>query len=128
MILLFAFLAATAQQQVFDLLADVASALSAGNYAAFRDAFAEKNTKLQTNVAALLERADVLASLDFLGEEGSDTARTVQLDWFLQIRDKQDAGPLVRRRERVTCKLEKRGRKWKIVSLEPESLFDPHYR
>ena len=125
MILLLAFLFAAPDQQVYDLMASVASALSDGNNIAFRDAFAEGHETLLANVDALLARADVYSSIDFLKNEGDDKARTLELDWFLQIREKADNGALLRRRQIVTVKVEKRGKKWKIVSLAPQSLFAP---
>ena len=46
--------------------------------------------------------------------EGDDQARTVELDWFLETRSRQDTGPLERRRERVTCRLARDKKSWKI--------------
>lgn len=126
--LLTAPLFADAQQQVSDFFASLASALAEGNAIAFLKAFDSSMAdyqKLQSNITALISQCEVQSSIDVLVDEGDDQRRSVELDWFLQIRSKQDTGPLVRRRERVKCRLGRVKKKWRAVSLEPVSFFAP---
>jgi len=43
----------------------------------------------------------------------------------LEIRGKTRAICYVRRQSTIKCRLERRGRKWRIVSLEPAGSFAP---
>jgi hypothetical protein len=50
-------------------------------------------------------------------DEGDDQKRSLDLDWLLKI-DTDDP-----RRQIVKCQIEKQGKKWKIISLEPIEFF-----
>lgn len=112
------------EQNVNDLFTSLASALSEGNSQEFMKAFDPAMpgyAKLQANITALAGQAEIATSIDILREEES----AVELDWFLQIRSLDPTGPLERRRQVVKCRLERRGKKLRIVSLEPIELFAP---
>ena len=63
--------------------------------------------------------------LEIVSDQGDDVRRQLELDWFLQIRSKLATGPLERRRDKVTCRLERKKKRWKVVSLEPVKFFAP---
>lgn len=119
---------ATAEQDVLDLFTTLASALSEGNGIAFLDrvdhSMPEYN-QLERNIMALTEQNEVLAAIDVLTDDGDGQMRHVTVDWLLQIRSRSETGPLVRRRETVTCRLEHVKKKWRVVSLAPITLFAP---
>ena len=120
--------AADNRRAVFDLFTGMASALSEGNPIAFMQPFDRSMPgvqELRAYVTALIAQAEVLSSIEILSDEGDDAHRTVELDWFLQIRDREETGPVVRRRETVKCRLERRGKKWVVVSLAPLAFFAP---
>src|SRR5437899_792684 len=128
-----AFLAALAaplfadtHQEIIDLFTTMASALSEGNGLAFLDhvdqAMADYG-KLEKYILALAAQNEVMSSIDVLKEEGDDHTRTAELDWFLQIRSREQSGPLDRRRQIVKCRLERRKKKWKVMAIEPISFF-----
>ena len=50
---------------------------------------------------------------------------TVVLDWLLEIRAPELVGGLKRKREKITCRFVKKGKRWKISSLEPMLFFKP---
>ncbi len=81
--------------------------------------------EFQNNVTALVEQNEVLTSIDLLDQQIGETEARVELDWLLQIRSRQRTGPVTRRDEKVTCRLARRKKKWKIVELKPLSLFAP---
>ena len=115
-------------QDVWDLLTEVASALSEGNPSTFLSAFDQSMPDygmLQANVNALLDQCQVQSSIELLKGEGNASTRNVELDWFLQIVEQQDAATVTRRREVVHCRLIKEKKKWRITSLEPIALFAP---
>ena len=110
----------------WDTIATMASALSEGNAAAFLKAFdpaMPRFAELQAGVKALLDSAEVQSSIDPLRNEGDDQARTVELDWFLQIVQREDTGGVTRRRERIKCRLERAGKRWRVASLDAIAFF-----
>ena len=121
-------LVADTRQEILDLLTDLASALGEGNGLAFLghiDHAMPGYQKLEQNILALTEQNEVSAAIDIVKQEGDDHAQNVELDWLLQIRAREDNGPIERRRETVKSRLERQKKKWKVVSIEPITLFAP---
>lgn len=113
---------------VWDVLTRMAAALSQANLIAFLGAFDRSMAvyaTLEANVSALLDQYEVQSSIELLEEGASGGVRTIDLDWFLQLEEQRDAGTVTRRRERVHCRLEKRGKNWKITAIEPVAFFAP---
>lgn len=126
---LFAPLVADPRQEILDLLTALASALSEGNGLAFLDRVDHAMPdyhKLEQNILALTADNEIEATIDILKQEGDDLAQSIELDWFLQIRAREQNGPLERRRETVKCRLERgKKKKWKIVAIQPIAFFAP---
>ena len=121
-------LRADSAQQVWDLFTSLAAALGAGNAIAFMDAFDPAMPgyeELRASVTALLNEAQVQSAIDLVEEAGDDRSRAVELDWLLHIVDRQDGAVAERRQERVKCRVEKSGRKWRVATLEPLQFFAP---
>jgi len=120
--------AAGAQQQVFDLFSKIASALSDDDPAMFVEAVDPGMPHFEDfrrDVVALTDLATVANSIELLSDTGDDTHRAEELDWFLEIVGKSDPHPVERRREVVKFRLERKGKKWKIVSIDPLHFFGP---
>jgi len=121
-------LLADAKQQVFDLFTRIASALSNDDPMVFLAAVDHDMPHFedfQTNLIALTNEADIANSIEVLSDTGDDTHRSEELDWFMQIVGKSELHPVEQRREVARFRLERRRKKWKIVSIEPLSLFAP---
>lgn len=121
-------LAADSQQQVFDLFSKIASALSDDDPAMFVEAVDSNMPNFQDfrrNLVALTDLADITNSIEVTSDTGDDSHRAEELDWFLEIVGKSDPHPVERRREIVKFRLERRAKKWKIISLDPISFFAP---
>jgi len=106
----------------------MASALSDIDIPQFMDAFDKDMPDygaIKTGVTAIVRQADVSSSVEPLSDEGDDTKRIVDLDWYLEIKSALPDGPVVRRREVVHCKLRKEKKHWKIVALKPIEFFSP---
>jgi hypothetical protein len=119
---------ADSSQQVFDLFSKIASALSDDDPAMFVEALDPAMPGLQDfrrNLVALTDLADLTNSLEILTDTGDDNRRDDQLDWFLEIVGKSDPHPVERRRETVKFHLERKGKKWKIMSIDPIKFFAP---
>jgi hypothetical protein len=113
---------------IWELLTQAAAALSAGNAPEFMQGFDRSMpgySMLATNISGLIAAYEVESSIEMLSEEGSSSTRTVELDWYLQLIEQQDETNTIRRRDRITCRLMKIGKKWKIVALEPIAFFAP---
>jgi hypothetical protein len=116
---------------LLDLFASMAQALSAGNPSDFLAPFERSMPgyrKLESQVFALLSQAEVASSVELVQDQGDDQRRRVELDWILEIRSHLPAGPSEHRRQLLKAALTRRGKSWKIVSLEPLSFFAPPNR
>jgi hypothetical protein len=112
--------------EVLDLVADAAASLSAGDAAQFLKAFdpAMKGyAKLRENVTGLLALGDVQSLIDPLENEGDDRRRVAQFQWTLRIQRGVESTSWSRREQLVKCTVEKQGRRWRIVELEPVEFF-----
>ena len=121
-------LRADSAQQVWDLFTSMASALSAGDAAAFLNAFNPAMPgyeALRAGVTALLSEAEVQSSIELVEDQGDDRSRTVELDWLGHIVDRQDGALAERRQQRVKCRVQKSGKKWRVESLDPLQFFAP---
>ena len=114
--------------EVVDLFASMAAALTTVNVPRFLDAF-DKNMpgygELSSHVTALVNQAEVASSITPVKDEGDDMKRSVELDWYLEVRSLEQDGPIVHRRELIACELEKQKKRWKIVALKPIEFFAP---
>jgi hypothetical protein len=82
-------------------------------YAAFRD-----------EVVGLLAAHDVGSTIEVVNDEGDDQRRSLDLDWLLVISEKNSAnGKKGTRRQVLKCRIERQGKQWKIVALEPVEFF-----
>ena len=120
--------AADPSQEVWDVLTQVASALSARNSQAVLAAFDPAMPgydRLRDSVTALLRDSDVQSGVELESDEGNGEERTEELDWLLTIRAEGDATASTRREQRVKCTLRKSGKKWLIVAFEPMEFLAP---
>ena len=114
--------------EVVDLFTSMAAALAAVNTAQFMEAFDKQMPdydKVKDQIAALVNQAEVASSIEPVRDEGDDMKRSVDLDWFLEVRSLVQNGPIVHRRDVIHCDLRKENKKWKIVSLKPLEFFAP---
>jgi hypothetical protein len=82
-------------------------------YAAFRD-----------EVVGLLAAHDVGSTIEVVNDEGDDQKRSLDLDWLLVISEKNTGnGAKETRRQVLKCRIERQGKQWKIVALEPVEFF-----
>ncbi len=117
--------------EAWEVIATMAAALTASDAAEFLSAIDPALPgfpRLRANVTALVGAADIQTAIDAVENEGDSQIRTVTTDWLMLLKQKNSISPSIRRHEHLTCKMEKRGKKWVVVSLQPQSLFDaPHF-
>lgn len=109
---------ADARTDVLDRVAPLATALSDGDAASFLGAI-DKNMPeygvLAANVTGLLNAAEVTSSVEFVSASGD----TAELDWYMQIKSKEQSGVTEQRRGRVTVRFGKK----KVLSILPVEFF-----
>ncbi|MGA2185046.1 MAG: hypothetical protein ABSH47_18665 [Bryobacteraceae bacterium] len=113
---------------VVDLLASMTAALSDNNAPGFLAAVDKAMTgydRLHEAIPALLEQGDIVSSVQPLRDDGDETKRSLELDWYLEIRNPDETARVIRRREVIRCRVEKRSGHWRVTSLEPLSFFEP---
>jgi len=116
------------KQQVFDLFTRIASEMSAGNALTFLDAVDHDMPhyqELANDLMALTEENDVANSIEAYSDEGDENHRVEELDWFMEIVGRSPSHPVERRRAVVKFRLERRGKKWKIIGIDPMHFFAP---
>jgi hypothetical protein len=115
--------------EIVDVIGNMANALSTVNAPKFMDAFDKTMPEYETlksNVPALMNQSEITSSIEIIKEDGDDTKRVLDLDWYLEIRSRLPDGPIERRREIIHCELVRKDKKhWKIVSLKPMNFFAP---
>jgi hypothetical protein len=80
---------------------------------------------LKSALTALWTRYKIEPALDLESNEGDDTHPTLQIDWVLTLGNQQDPVDSTRREATLVFRLEKEGKGWRIVSLDPAAFFAP---
>lgn len=123
-----AFAHADPQEEILDLLRSMMAALSDDNVRGFMASFDRSMPgydRLKAQITGLVDEADIGSDIEPTKNEGDDTHRVVDLDWYLVIRSSVANGPSVQRRQVVHCELRKEKKRWKIVSISPLEFFAP---
>lgn len=121
-------LSADTHTDIIDVFGAMAAALSDNNVPEFMKNF-DKDfpayDTLQIQITALVTDTSVSSSIEPIKDEGDEAKRTVEMDWYMQVRSNAPNGPSFARREIIHCELRKQGKHWKIVSLAPMEFFAP---
>lgn len=116
---------------VVDLFASMAAALSDDNPAGFMKAVDRKAPdydRLKGQIEALVQASEIGSAVEVINNDGDDSKRTVDLDWYLELRSRVPGGPSMQRRSVIRCQIEKEGKRWRVESLKPAEFFDaPKY-
>lgn len=119
--------AADPERDAAAVITELAASLTARNaedsLAAFDRAIPGYD-KLRANVAALVRQAETQSYIEIVKNEGDEHVRSIEMTWELRIQREGDA-TASRREARVTCKLEKQGKRWRIVGIEPVGFIAP---
>lgn len=123
-------LRADTHAEVVDLFASMTAALTEDppNPPGFMrtvDRKAPEYDELNREVKGLVLSWRVASSVEFLKDEGDNAKRSVDLDWYFELRSLEDGGPTVQRRQIIHCGLTKQGKHWRIVSIKPVEFFKP---
>jgi hypothetical protein len=118
--------AGTVPKDVETLIRETADDLTRKDTSAFLDHFDPKMAGFATlhyEIEGLMARGEVISVIEIITDaataKGDYPQRELKLDWVLSV----DTDP--RRREIVKVRIEKQGKKWKIVALDPVEFFKP---
>ncbi len=120
--------AADSAQEVWGLVTTMAAALGrgdAGEFLSVCDAGMPGYAALRANIIALTAQVDAESGIDPVSNSGDGAAREIEIDWQLHLVDRTGLQRVTRRRSTIQCRCQKRGRKWKMVSIEPAAFFAP---
>jgi hypothetical protein len=120
--------AADPAADAYQLVGSAVAYLSEGDARGFLSCFdpeMDGYDDLAARISGLLRACAVQSSVEVLRNEGDDSVRSLELDWLLQLKLHYETEQVERRREVVKCRVRKLGKKWKFVSLAPQSLFVP---
>jgi hypothetical protein len=116
---------------LWDMFHEVAGALDNGDvprFLSFFDpAFAAK-VHLEQAVRGAMAGGEVQPSLDLVANEGDDRLRAVGIDWAMDLVETNGNGSgvvKVRKNDRITFRVARIGKKWRIESFEPADFFQP---
>jgi len=112
----------------WNVLESAAVFLDKGDAAGFLSYF-ERSTPGYDGIArganSMVAQGIVEAAIDMTSNEGTDTSRTIQVDWTLHIAD-ADTGLIIATREQeVTCRVELVKDHWRIAEVQPAAFFAP---
>lgn len=81
--------------------------------------------QLRDNVLAMEQGWDVESGVDIVKNEGDERVRSIDVDWTLSLISRDTNVAAVQRRQVVTCRIEKQGKKWRITLIAPLQFFGP---
>ena len=112
---------------VLELFREAADALANDDASTFLAKFDRNMTgyaEFRDEIVGLLAAHDVGSTIEVVNDEGDDQRRSLDLDWLLVISEKNSGnGTKETRRQVLKCRIERQGKQWKIVALEPVEFF-----
>lgn len=112
---------------VRDFFRTAAEALVNDDASAFMEKFDRslpQYATLRSEIEGLLAAYDVGSSIEVVSDEGDNQKRTLALDWVLVNTEKAaNHGTGIARRQIVKCRIERRGKQWKITAFAPVEFF-----
>ena len=115
-------------QDAWDLVTRLAAALASANtseFLGFCDSGMASYSDLRVNVTALVAQAEVESGIDPVRNEGDGAARNIEVNWSLRLVGRAGLDRVTSRQANVKLRLEKKGRNWKVMSLDPVGFFAP---
>jgi hypothetical protein len=108
----------------WDLLQLAARALdnSAAGFLSSFDSKMPGYETLHSGAGTLRAQGEVDSTISLNADEGTDTARTLEVEWTLEVVD-SGGFRVLQRESDLTFKIERRGKHWLIVSLSPLDFF-----
>ena len=114
---------------VLRVFTDAAEALANDDASGFLDQFDRSMpgyAELRANVEGLLNANEAISTVETISDQGGKDKHSLELDWLLALNEKNlTGGRKETRRGILKCRVERQGKRWKIVALEPIDFFRP---
>ncbi len=112
----------------WDLMQSAARALNqpdspAAGFMAFFDSKLPGYEALRSGAEALVAQGEVDSTVGLTSDEGTDDSRTLEVDWTLEVINSDTSIRILQREAELTFKIERRGKRWVIVSVAPLEFF-----
>ncbi len=120
-------LTAETRDELREVVADMATSLSAGNYSAFFkrvDKAMAGRDEMRRQVEGLTAYAELSSSIEVQSNTGDEQKQTAKLDWYLRIKPRDEQAVSVQKRESLTFDFVKRGKQWIVTGIEPRDFFN----
>jgi hypothetical protein len=117
-----------ASSDVWELFVKMAAALAEDNAPGFLNAIDPEMAgfeQLKTNVEGMIQQAEIRSIVEKVSDSGDDRAKSVQLDWFLQLKRRGSGERTEERQQIVKCDVALRGKRWRVVRIDPIQFFAP---
>jgi hypothetical protein len=105
---------------VLKFFRSAAEALADGDARAFMGKFDRDMhgyAGLRAEIEGLLAAHEVGSTIEVVNDDGDNQKRTLELDWLLSVTG------VGLRRQIVKCKIERRGKEWRITAIDPIEFF-----
>lgn len=117
----------SSEDELRNVLAGMATDLSAGNISGFIKALSSDmpgRDELRQQIAGLLAAYDLSCSVQIQTSSGDADRQSAQVDWYLSGRSSNDNAVMVQRREVLTIDFIRRNRRWVVAKLSPLAFFN----
>jgi len=112
----------------WDLLESAARALSerdkpVAGFLAFFDSKLPGYEALRNGAEGLAAQGEIDSSIALSGNEGTDAARSITVDWTLEVVHADTSMRILRREADLTLEVERRGKGWLVTAIAPLDFF-----
>ncbi len=117
-----------AAAEAWELLVKMAAALAEDNVSGFLEAIDPQMPgydQLSEYVNGMIQQSEVRSIIEKISDTGDDRSRSLQLDWFLQMKRRGAGDRTLERRQIIRCDVALHGKRWRVERLEPVSFFAP---
>lgn len=114
------------EDDIRNVLASMATDLSAGNISGFLNLLAKDfpaPDELRQQLVGLTTTYDVNSSVQVQTATGTEEKQSAKVDWYLALRSRTDNAVAQQRREVLTIEFIKRNKRWRVTSISPISFF-----
>lgn len=118
--------AAEERDEIREVLAAMATDLSAGNAAGFLghlDRKAAAFEEWRADVVRLMSLGEISSSVEILDLKGEGESRTASVDWYYTVTGKSDGAIMVQRRDTLTMEFAREKKTWKVTAFRPADFF-----
>jgi hypothetical protein len=123
---IFALFFAGTEDDIRNILASMATDLSAGNISGFLKSTAKTlaaRDELRQQLVGLTSAYDINSSVQVQTSSGGADQQSAKVDWYLSGRSRSDNAISFQRREVLSIEFSRVNKRWLVTSIEPRAFF-----